>query len=80
MFMGDVQKGPPACAKPGPARPQDRWRAERTRQYVSKTTGRERRWRTFSTFPVSVIGRAGPFARHHRCSKGVFGGAASPEG
>ena len=34
------------------ARPQVHWRAERTQQYVSTTTGRERRWRTFSTFPL----------------------------
>ena len=41
-FREKVQKG-------RPARPQGRWCAERTRQYVSTTTGRERRWRTFST-------------------------------
>ena len=37
--------------KARPARPQGRWRAERTQQYVSTTTDRERRWRPFSTFP-----------------------------
>ena len=45
----DVQKGSLACAKPGSARPQASWRAERTREYVSTTNGRERRWRPFST-------------------------------
>lgn len=39
-----------------PARPQGFWRAERTRQYVSTTKARERRWRPFSTFPVGGTG------------------------
>jgi hypothetical protein len=29
-------------------------RAERTEEYVSTAKGRERRWRTFSTFPLSI--------------------------
>ena len=51
-----------ASAKPGPARPNlftaSRrasplfWRAERTREYVSTTKARERRWRSFSTLPL----------------------------
>ena len=39
------------------ARPQARWRAERTRQYVSTTKGRERSWRPFSTFAQEEVDR-----------------------
>jgi len=45
--------------KARPARPQGFWRAERTDEYVSTTKDRERRWRTFSTFPLIPI--QGPF-------------------
>ena len=51
---GAVQNGRLCSAtlvEPGPARPQAGWRAERTRQYVSETMGRERCWRIFSTDP-----------------------------
>ena len=59
--MRNVQKGyfltlPTPARQDAPyprARPQGLWRAERTRQYVSTTKARERRWRHFSTFHLS---------------------------
>lgn len=48
-LKAEWQPRQPKLGGEGPARPQADWRVERTRQYVSATRGRERRWRPFST-------------------------------
>jgi len=43
------------------------WRAEATDEYVSTTNDRERRWQTFSTFPIPINEFCNSFRiKHHQ--------------